>query len=187
MDICTESHCRRVEGLIEAMAKAVGYSSEKIQEIKLFARLHDIGKERIAQEILNKPGLLTEQEMSEMRRHSEIGREIAERIAILISSHHEHYDGKGYPCGLVGEEIPLECRMLAIVDAYDAMTSDRVYKKPLSHEQAVLELKRCSGTQFDPQLLDLFLDVMEKFDRQARDHAILLGFKQTKWNEREHA
>jgi len=127
--------------------------------------LHDIGKVGIDDSILKKPGRLTDREWAIMKKHTEIGYRIAmsspelEKIAEYILTHHERWDGKGYPYGLKGEEIPLLSRILAIADSYDAMTEDRVYRKAMSHEEAIEEIKRNAGTQFDPFIAELFLQI----------------------------
>ena len=111
---------------------------------------------------------MTQEEWNIMRQHPEKGYRIASssinlsRVADLILKHHEHWDGRGYPLGIKENEIPLECRILAIVDAFDAMTNDRPYKKAMSISQAIAELKRCAGTQFDPELVDVFVSVLEE-------------------------
>lgn len=116
--------------------------------------------------ILNKPGRLDDEEWEQMKRHSEIGYRIAASVTDLahvadyILSHHERWDGKGYPRGLVGEQIPLLSRLLAIVDAYDAMTEDRVYRRAMTSDQALGEIERGAGSQFDPRLADLFIQVV---------------------------
>jgi HD-GYP domain-containing protein (c-di-GMP phosphodiesterase class II) len=134
--------------------------------LALLAQVHDIGKVGIPDQILLKNGPLNEEEWKIMRKHSEKGHRIASAsadllgIADFILKHHERWDGSGYPLGLKGKEIPVECRILAIVDAFDAMTSDRPYKEPRSIGDAIEELKRCAGSQFDPELVTMFLSVL---------------------------
>jgi HD-GYP domain-containing protein (c-di-GMP phosphodiesterase class II) len=124
--------------------------------------LHDIGKVGIPDAILNKPGKLDENEWEFMRRHPRIGADIVdqiegfEEISAAIIAHHERYDGGGYPFGLKGEEIPIEARIISVVDTYDAMTSDRPYRRALSHDTAIAELSRCAGTQFDTRVVEAF-------------------------------
>ncbi|HUW66219.1 MAG TPA: HD-GYP domain-containing protein, partial [Spirochaetia bacterium] len=125
-----------------------------------------IGKIGIPDLILFKPGPLTPDETMEMRRHTQIGHRIAQStpdlapVADMIVKHHEWWNGQGYPFGLKGEEIPLEARIIAIIDAYDAMTSDRPYRKAVGPAEAEAELRRCAGTQFDPVLVDAFIGVV---------------------------
>lgn len=166
-DFITEGHANRLQDYVRELAGVLGMSARDISDLSLLAKFHDIGKVGVPDRILFKPGVLTAEEALEMQRHSEIGHRIAksapdlEPIADWILKHHEWWNGGGYPLGLKGEEIPLECRILAIVDAYDAMTSDRPYRKALSREKALNELKRCSGTQFDPYLVNKFIDILE--------------------------
>lgn len=166
-DFITEGHLDRLENLVARVAAAIGLPERNITDLRLLARFHDIGKVGIPDRILMKPGALTPEEIEEMRLHCEIGLRIAQSVPDLASisdwilKHHEWWNGQGYPLGLKGEEIPLECRILAIVDAYDAMTSDRPYRKALTHEQAVCELKRCAGTQFDPDLVQKVVQILE--------------------------
>jgi HD-GYP domain-containing protein (c-di-GMP phosphodiesterase class II) len=149
------------------MGNALELSSEEQSELALLAVLHDIGKVGVRQNVLQKPESLDGEEWDEMKRHSEIGYRIAQNtpelsvVADYILSHHERWDGKGYPRNLKGEQIPLLCRILAVADAYDAMTSDRVYRKALSKEVAMEELCNNAGTQFDPILVELFLELLK--------------------------
>jgi HD-GYP domain-containing protein (c-di-GMP phosphodiesterase class II) len=152
------------------LGEAAGLPKRTLSELRLSAQFHDIGKVGIPDRILFKPGPLTSQEYSEMKRHCEIGHRIAlstpdlAPIAKYILHHHEWWNGQGYPMGLKGSEIPLECRILAIVDAYDAMTNNRPYRQAMTHKQAIAELKRCSGKQFDPWLTAIF-DCRDEFSR----------------------
>jgi diguanylate cyclase (GGDEF)-like protein/PAS domain S-box-containing protein len=163
----TEEHTKRVQQICMKIGKAIGLTDERINELGLLGTLHDIGKIAIPERILNKPGPLNEEEMLIMQTHCEIGCRIAQaspelsHIAGAILSHHERYDGNGYPRGLKGEEIPIICRILNIVDSFDVMTHDRVYKKAISYEAAEKELLRCSGTQFDPALVKKIVDVFK--------------------------
>lgn len=164
------THDQRVERLVEMLGFADRFSKEQFERLKLFARFHDIGKSKIPQTILHKPGPLTKDEMKIMKEHSEFGKKLATElsfVADLILLHHEQWDGCGYPMGLKGDEIPIECRILSILDAYDAMTNDRPYQKAVSHEKAIQEIKRCSGTQFDPALVDLFCSLTINITDQA--------------------
>ncbi|MCM8901553.1 diguanylate cyclase [Caldicoprobacter algeriensis] len=164
----TEEHAERLKNYCLAIGRKMGLSSRELDELALLAILHDIGKVGIRESILQKPGPLTAEEWEEMKRHPEIGCRIAKtipeltHIAEYILCHHERWDGHGYPKGLKGEQIPLLCRILAVVDAYDAMTSNRVYRKAMTREKAFAEIKRNSGTQFDPQVVEIFLSLFEE-------------------------
>lgn len=172
-DFLTEGHAERLQNLVAGVGMAVEMSVDKITALRLLAQFHDIGKVGIPDRILFKPGSLTSGEVTEMQRHCEIGHRIAQSapdlipIAQWILSHHEWWNGKGYPIGLRGEGIPLECRILSIADAYDAMTSDRPYRNAMTREEAVAELRRCAGTQFDPWLVQKFVEVLEKRGTQT--------------------
>jgi HD-GYP domain-containing protein (c-di-GMP phosphodiesterase class II) len=137
--------------------------------------MHDIGKIGIPLDSLNKPQKLTREEYEVFKEHPDKGRRIIEPIEFLreivpaIFHHHEQYDGSGYPLGLKGEAIPLEARILAVADTYDAMTSDRAYRKALSNEIAIAELKRCAGTQFDPRIVAVFVIEMDKQYQRRND------------------
>lgn len=161
-DYITEGHAIRLQDLVISMAVSVGLPERRVTDLRLLAKFHDIGKVGVPDRILFKPGTLTSEEAAEMQRHCEIGHRIAlsapdlVHIADWILKHHERWDGNGYPLGLGGEEIPLECRILAIADAYDAMTSDRPYRQAITHREALAELRKCAGTQFDPQLVSKF-------------------------------
>ncbi|NLL49608.1 MAG: diguanylate cyclase [Firmicutes bacterium] len=170
----TEEHGRRMGNACRQVGEALGVSAIELDELEVFSMLHDIGKIGIAEHILLKPGPLTDDEWETMRKHPEIGYRIAStvpelgNIADYILAHHERWDGKGYPKGLVGEEIPLLARILSVVDAYDAMTQTRPYRKALSPAQARDELLKHAGTQFDPRIVDIFLNLIdEKGDLKA--------------------
>ena len=159
----TEQHAERLAQQSLQLGQLMNMSEEDLVALQLFATVHDIGKISIDQNILTKEGPLTEDEWREIRKHPETGYRIANsspglmHVADLILCHHEWWDGSGYPGGLKEQQIPLASRILAVVDAYDAMTHDRSYKKARSKEEAINELKLCSGTQFDPQLVRLFV------------------------------
>ena len=164
-DFITEGHAERLQDIVISLGVVLGLSERNLANLRLLAQFHDIGKVGIPDRILFKPGRLTDEEFQEMKRHSEIGHRIAQSapdlqpIADYILSHHEWWNGGGYPLGLKEESIPLECRILAIADAYDAMTSDRPYRKALSQKQAFAELTKHSGIQFDPKLVPIFIRV----------------------------
>lgn len=167
-DFITEGHGDRMQALTANLAATLALSERRVGDIKLLAQFHDIGKVGIPDRILFKQGQLSLKEQVEMQRHAEIGYRIAQSIPDLIPiadfilKHHEWWNGNGYPMGLTGEEIPLECRILAVVDAYDAMTSDRPYRKARSSKLAIDELRRKAGSQFDPVLVRLFCEMVEK-------------------------
>jgi diguanylate cyclase (GGDEF)-like protein/PAS domain S-box-containing protein len=166
-DLTTEKHVIRLEKLLANMTAFIGLPESTISDLSLLARFHDIGKVGISDTILFKEGSLTFEEWSEMKRHCEIGYRMALSapelvpIADWILKHHEWWNGQGYPLGIQGEEIPIECRLLGITEAYEAMTSVRPYRRAFSHGEAVAELLRHSGTQFDPQLLERFIQMLE--------------------------
>lgn len=161
-DYITEGHADRMTDVAMAIGTAIGLEQHRMDQLALLTKFHDLGKVGIPDSILKKPGPLTSDEWQVMLTHTIIGHRIAsaspelEPISDLIYKHHEKWDGTGYPLGLAGEDIPLECRILTIADAFDAMTNDRPYRKALSVQAAVDEIIRCSGTQFDPGLVDVF-------------------------------
>lgn len=166
-DAYTEGHLRRLRGYAEQLAQASGLAQPEVRAVRYGGILHDIGKIGVDEAIIRKPGPLTTDEIAQMRRHPEIGAQIisqmrfARDVAPIISAHHEYWDGSGYPLGLRGEEIPIGARIITIVDAYDAMTTDRPYRAALSEEEALRRLRAGRGTQFDPDMLDVFLDLIE--------------------------
>lgn len=159
----TEEHGQRLARYARMVGGALGLSARVIDEMQLLCMLHDIGKIGIDDRILMKPAALTPEEREQMKKHSEIGHRIAlaspefAHIADYILHHHEKWDGTGYPTGLSGEEIPLQSRILAVCDAYDAMTENRVYRRAMSSKDALAEIARCAGTQFDPVIAELFI------------------------------
>ena len=150
-----------------AIARKLGYSEEKCENLRQMALLHDIGKIGIPDAILNKPGKLTDEEYEIMKSHVIKGGEILKDFTMIDSVdvgalyHHEKYDGTGYCQGLKGEEIPLDARIIGIADAFDAMTANRVYRNQLDIDVVIAELKRFSGIQFDPALVDILLSLIE--------------------------
>ncbi len=164
----TEEHTRRLKDMARKVGKAFGLSDSQLNDLAVLAALHDIGKIAIPEEIIKKPGPLTPSEWEQVKKHSEIGYRIAKSstelstIPLGILHHHERWDGAGYPHGLKGEDIPLIARVISVVDAFDVMTHDRPYKKAVSQEEAIAELKRCSGSQFDPQVVEMFIKIIEE-------------------------
>jgi diguanylate cyclase (GGDEF)-like protein/PAS domain S-box-containing protein len=159
-----EQHSHRVSELCKSMGESLMLSEYEIQELKTVGLLHDIGKIAIDENILNKPDKLTDEEWEEIRRHPEIGYRILSTVndmsqmAEYVLAHHERWDGMGYPKGLKGEEIPVVSRIIAIVDSYDAMTSERSYRSALPEKVAVAELQKNAGIQFDPELVSIFIE-----------------------------
>ena len=170
----TSDHAQRLQELALSLGEKVGLSEYQLGNLKLLALLHDIGKIGIPDSILFKTYILTPSEWKKMREHSRIGYRMAKNIpdfapiAQEILYHHEHWDGAGYPDGLKGEKIPLLSRIISIVDAYDVMQSRRPYKGPVSKTEALKEIKRCAGTQFDPQLVEIFLKIVKNNASRAR-------------------
>lgn len=163
-----EEHSRNVSRYMRLLGRYLGFTDKKLTELDLLGELHDIGLVVVDAEIPNKKRSLNRKEWKDIKRHSETGYQILKsvshvsRISEYVLSHHERIDGNGYPNKLRGSEIPLESRMLAIVDAYDAMTNSRSYRQVFSKEEAVEELKRNAGTQFDEEILKVFLEILEK-------------------------
>jgi putative two-component system response regulator len=163
-DAYTKGHCNRVRNISVALGKALRLSHERLAILEGGALLHDIGKIGISEEILNKKGKLTQMEFDIIRMHPISGERIINHIEMfqpyrpIIRSHHERMDGTGYPDGLKGEEIPFDVRIVSLADAFDAMTSNRAYRSALPTEIAVEEIKICSGTQFDPEIVEVFME-----------------------------
>jgi putative nucleotidyltransferase with HDIG domain len=168
-------HFDRVTRYSVSTAKKLGLSKEAIEAIRYAAILHDIGKIDISEEILLKPDVLTKEERELINMHPKLGAQIIEPVSLLsdvseiIYHHHERYDGKGYLDGLKGEQIPLGSRILAVADTYEALISDRSYKKALTEGQAKLEIERCAGSQFDPEVVKAFLAVLEEESENTRE------------------
>lgn len=164
----TEEHEERLKLFSILMGKALNLSENELHELELSAMLHDIGKIAIKDNVLNKQGGLNDEEWREMRKHPEIGYRIAlslpelNQVANFILCHHERFDGKGYPNGIKGKEIPLMARIVSVADAYDAMTSDRPYRKAMKKEAALNEILKNSGTQFDPEVVEKFIYIINK-------------------------
>jgi diguanylate cyclase (GGDEF)-like protein/putative nucleotidyltransferase with HDIG domain len=162
-DTYTGSHSERVSELAAKVAKRLGLDAEQVELTRLAGSLHDLGKLAIPEEILRKPGTLTDSERLVLERHPQIGFRMLDSLGVdpvadLVLHHHERWDGTGYPDGLRGEQIPLGARIIFVTDAYDAMTSDRIYRPKLSSRAALAELERCAGTQFDPGIVAAFVE-----------------------------
>ncbi|MCS6799302.1 MAG: response regulator [Myxococcota bacterium] len=171
MDRYTAGHSERVAMYAERLAVRLGLSPEQIEIVRQSALMHDIGKIGCVMN-LNKPGKLSQQEYEVFKRHPGYGRDILEPITFLhplipgVHLHHERWDGQGYPLGMDRESIPLMARIISLADTYDAMTSDRAYRKALPHEVASSEIRRCAGSQFDPQLTVEFIEAIEQWRRE---------------------
>ena len=162
-DPLTEHHCGRVADSAIALARLAGLTSDETEAVGYGAVLHDVGKIGIAEAVLTKPGRLTDDERAEMQRHPIVGAEILGPLRLgrvvgpIVRAHHERWDGGGYPDRLRGEEIPIGARIVAVTDAYDAMTHDRPYRRSMTADEARAELVSHRGSQFDPELVDLFV------------------------------
>ncbi|HLW60576.1 MAG TPA: HD domain-containing phosphohydrolase [bacterium] len=167
-DSYTAGHSERIAHLAEAVARGLGCGDDEIRDVRWGALLHDIGKIGVPDEILRKSGPLTASEQIVMRQHPVVGEGIlapTERmhgVARIVRHHQERWDGSGYPDGVEGEDIPLGARILAVVDTYSAITDDRPYKQAQSHEEAIAELRGCAGTRFDPRIVDVFCQVIDR-------------------------
>ena len=178
MDAYTRGHCQRVMEISCEVARVLGLTKEEIEDLRYAAILHDIGKIGVSTNILNKNGSLNEEEFKEIKKHPEIAYNILKDIKFLnkaldgILQHHERYDGRGYPNGLRGNEICIFGRIMCVADAFDAMTSDRPYRKGMQVEAAMKELERCKGTQFDPDIVDMFLFLMDSEKKIQYDNTV---------------
>jgi putative nucleotidyltransferase with HDIG domain len=158
----SSGHAARVGVMAEVVAARMGWDEADIEVLRMGAALHDVGKVSVPERILCKPGPLDPNELAVMRRHPEEGARMVARVRELrlavpaVLYHHERWDGGGYPVGVEGEAIPAEARVLAVVDAFDAMTSDRSYRRAMTEQLAVAELERSAGTQFDPEVVRVF-------------------------------
>lgn len=167
-DFYTRGHSQRVTLYSMAIAKELGITGQEMEDLHRASVLHDLGKIGVREAVLNKPGKLTEEEFAEIVRHPETAVRILEPIPFFrpllpaILHHHERFDGKGYPARLAGRTIPLASRIMAIADTFDAMTSTRAYRKALPVADAINEIRRCSGTQFDPDIVPAFLACQSK-------------------------
>ena len=166
-DPYTRGHSDGVAAYALQIGEALDFTPEQMIALEMAAYLHDIGKIGISEDILLKPGKLTDAEMSQMRHHPLIGANILRPVAFpwpiapIVRHHHEHFDGEGYPAGLRTEEIPILARVLTVADSFEAMVADRPYRRGRSQQEAILELRRCTGSQFDPRIVQAFIEVLE--------------------------
>ncbi len=181
-DPYTARHCERVAATSRRLAQRLGLSREEVEEVTLAARVHDVGKMGIANEILLKGGPLTHEETAEMQRHSQLGADVLQkyrnfrRSVPLVLHHHERYDGRGYPTGIGGADIPLGAMIIAHADTFDAMTSDRPYRKGMRPEVALQRVSEASGTQFDPAIAGVFVSMLrEDLEAQGQTMAAIGG------------
>ena len=189
VDADTEAHVQRTQKTGIALGRRIGLSDLQLSQLQLLCLLHDIGKIAVPLEILNKPGRLNDDEWAVLRSHTDKGYQIAmatdelKPLADMIRYHHERWDGRGYPAGLKGEEIPILSRIISIVDAYDAMVNDRCYRKALTPEQAQKEIRDNAGTQFDKNLAEAFISLLEEYPALSfgskTDSAAVPGFDRT--------
>jgi diguanylate cyclase (GGDEF)-like protein len=166
----TGEHCKRLADLAVLVARSLGFSEDEVERVGLAAALHDIGKIAVPDAVLRKPGPLTEEEREIINLHPTTGEEIVARVpelhdvAAMIGAHQERWDGQGYPRGLAGEAIPIGARIIAVVDTYAALIEDRPYRKGASHAEALDELIKCSGTQFDARIVDAFVELSDSIE-----------------------
>lgn len=161
-DPAETSHSELVSLYAARTAARLGWGLDRIERMLLAGTVHDVGKATLPHSILHKPGPLSADEWDLVRGHPEAGAWMVSAagfrdVAVWVMLHHERVDGQGYPHGLAGDEIPIEARILAVADAYEAMTADRVYRRSIGHQAACVELRRCAGSQFDPDVVEAFL------------------------------
>jgi len=172
-DPYTRGHCERVTQYALIIAEALAFSNEDLEVVKRAAILHDIGKVAVPDSILRKNGRFDEDDWIEVRKHPQVGQTMLAHLKFLgpslplIRHHHERYDGSGYPDGLAADEIPLGARILAVADAFDAMTSDRPYREAFALPDVVGELERCAGSQFDLEIVEVFLEALSSLEVHA--------------------
>lgn len=177
-DRYTRGHSDRVAYLSAETARVLGLSDEEVERVRIAGIVHDVGKIGVPESVLCKPGRLTDEEFEKIKKHPEIGFRILEGIPGLqdilpgVLHHHERYDGRGYPHGLAGEDVPLLARIIGVADTFDAMSSNRAYRSKMSREVVLAEIAKCSGTQFDPAVAEAFLRLnLSEYDRMVADHA----------------
>jgi HD-GYP domain-containing protein (c-di-GMP phosphodiesterase class II) len=177
-DRYTRGHSDRVAHLSAETARALGFSPDEVERVRIAGIVHDVGKIGVPESVLCKPGRLTDDEFERIKQHPEIGFRILEGIPGLqdilpgVLHHHERYDGRGYPHGLAGDEIPLLARIIAVADTFDAMSSNRAYRSKMAREVVLAEIANCAGSQFDPRVAEAFLTLdLSEFDRMVADHA----------------
>jgi putative nucleotidyltransferase with HDIG domain len=174
-------HSARVTTFAESLARLLGWAGERLEVLRLGGSLHDVGKISIDASVLRKAGPLTAEERDQIRRHPVTGARLVECFDDFVAAlpyvlhHHERWDGSGYPHGLEGRRIPLEARLLGVVDAFDAMTSRRAYRPALTVEQALGELTRCAGSQFDPELAAAFVEGWVSGEIEANERPLRLA------------
>ena len=168
----TVDHCSRINRLSMLVGEQLGFNAKQLLVLNKASFLHDVGKVKVPLSILQKPSKLTSDEWEIMKKHTTYGREMLESTKVpllvdagpIVEQHHERYDGKGYPFGLKKDEISIEASIIAVVDSYDAMTTDRVYQKGMSKEKALEEILRCRGTMYNPDIVDIFLSLQNKIN-----------------------
>lgn len=186
-DPYTSMHAEHVAELMAGLASPMCMSSDEISLAFIVGLIHDVGKIETPIDILTKPDRLTEEEFAIMKEHAQRGADMlaiiegAEDIVPVMRHHHERYDGKGYPIGLCGEEIPLLSRMLTICDSFDAMTTNRCYRQPVTLEECIKEINKCSGTQFDPTICELFIEFLEERFGFMIDKTVIGGIPSEKF------
>ncbi len=173
----TRGHCNRMRRLCVQLGRIIGLDKKQLELIEYASMLHDIGKIGVNEHVLNKRGPLNKEEKEHVRIHPELGKKILkgiplmESVAEIVVSHHENYDGSGYPRGLKGDEIPLGARIISAADLYDAMSNDRPYRKGIGRERIIDEMRRVSGTQLDPKIVEIFLENMDDIIDQETPEA----------------
>ncbi|WP_428388257.1 HD-GYP domain-containing protein [Mucisphaera sp.] len=183
-DPYTRGHSQRVALLAQQTAQAVGLSEEEIERVRIAGLVHDVGKIGVPERVLLKAGRLTDEEFGEIKKHPEIGYRILKDVPSLedvlggVVSHHERWDGRGYPQGLKGEDIPYHGRIIALADTFDAMSSTRSYRAAMPREKVLAEIEKCAGSQFDPELAQAFLQIdLRDYDLMLESHRGLSGFE----------